>query len=278
MTSERKTRNPYKGRKQHRQASESNSSSDASNIHSTLSPSIMVDEEPVVTINSAKQLNISDFECPLCLSLLYEPVGFHCGHVFCKFCIERWMSSNGQLSQCPCCRTSLGATIALNHIGQLITLRTVLQTLFESQYKQRGVEVERERAEFRSTRVIRKRFFIGNEHELVQDRSDQNVHKWTMFVRMDGDIEQYIESVEFKLHPTFRPPNIILTAAPFQLTRYGWGYFTITVKLNFKQYLNKPPFLLNHTLSFDGNGSMGEVDIDFVVRSDKLLEDDMVEN
>ena len=40
--------------------------------------------------------------CPICLDVFNVPVRTPCGHIFCKGCLENWMSTDKQ--QCPECR------------------------------------------------------------------------------------------------------------------------------------------------------------------------------
>ncbi|KAL7394980.1 hypothetical protein ABVT39_008145 [Epinephelus coioides] len=49
-------------------------------------------------------LTVSDFECPLCIRLFFEPVTTPCGHTFCKNCIERSLDHN---LRCPLCKQPL---------------------------------------------------------------------------------------------------------------------------------------------------------------------------
>ncbi|XP_038124127.1 LON peptidase N-terminal domain and RING finger protein 1 [Cyprinodon tularosa] len=49
-------------------------------------------------------LTVSDFECPLCIRLFFEPVTTPCGHTFCKNCIERSLDHN---VRCPLCKQPL---------------------------------------------------------------------------------------------------------------------------------------------------------------------------
>ncbi|KAG9346982.1 hypothetical protein JZ751_005909, partial [Albula glossodonta] len=51
----------------------------------------------------------SDFECPLCMRLFYEPVTTPCGHTFCKSCLERCLD---HMTQCPLCKDSLKEYLA----------------------------------------------------------------------------------------------------------------------------------------------------------------------
>ncbi|KAJ8416494.1 hypothetical protein AAFF_G00357820 [Aldrovandia affinis] len=57
----------------------------------------------------AELLEASDFECPLCMRLFYEPVTTPCGHTFCKSCLERCLD---HMTQCPLCKDSLKEYLA----------------------------------------------------------------------------------------------------------------------------------------------------------------------
>ena len=57
-----------------------------------------------------------------------------------------------------------------------------------------------------------------------------------MFLCLNGSTEEtskYIKSVTYHLHPTFKPPKIVVTEAPFLLSRVGWGYFEVTMDIEF---------------------------------------------
>ncbi|KAK2453730.1 RING/U-box superfamily protein [Trifolium repens] len=44
----------------------------------------------------------SEFHCPICMDLLVEEMSTRCGHIFCKKCIKKAISSQG--AKCPTCR------------------------------------------------------------------------------------------------------------------------------------------------------------------------------
>ncbi|XP_066426775.1 E3 ubiquitin-protein ligase TRIM39-like [Molothrus aeneus] len=46
----------------------------------------------------------AEASCPLCLGLFQEPVSIHCGHNFCRACIERCWRSSRDNFPCPRCR------------------------------------------------------------------------------------------------------------------------------------------------------------------------------
>ncbi|XP_059845232.1 LON peptidase N-terminal domain and ring finger 1, like isoform X1 [Hypanus sabinus] len=50
------------------------------------------------------QIDVSDFECSLCMRLFLEPVTTPCGHSFCKGCLERSLDHS---PMCPLCKDSL---------------------------------------------------------------------------------------------------------------------------------------------------------------------------
>jgi len=51
-------------------------------------------------------LQEEDFNCPLCLRLLWQPLTTSCGHTFCRTCIERNLDHR---AECPMCKASLQA-------------------------------------------------------------------------------------------------------------------------------------------------------------------------
>ena len=54
-------------------------------------------------------IDVSDFECSLCMRLFFEPVTTPCGHSFCKNCLERCLDHT---PYCPLCKESLKEYLA----------------------------------------------------------------------------------------------------------------------------------------------------------------------
>ncbi|XP_063493871.1 LON peptidase N-terminal domain and RING finger protein 1 isoform X5 [Symphalangus syndactylus] len=54
-------------------------------------------------------IDVSDFECSLCMRLFFEPVTTPCGHSFCKNCLERCLD---HAPYCPLCKESLKEYLA----------------------------------------------------------------------------------------------------------------------------------------------------------------------
>jgi NAD-dependent SIR2 family protein deacetylase len=99
---------------------------------------------------------------------------------------------------------------------------------------------------------------VGNYHVKIDPtyKDDRNVHKWTMAVRLPASLSKqgyrtldFVESVEYTLHPTFSP-NVIKVGSPFQLERRGWGTFPVGVEITLKPRFKAPVLNLEHHLNF----------------------------
>jgi hypothetical protein len=120
---------------------------------------------------------------------------------------------------------------------------------------------------------------LGNTHHLVGPRpGTQNRHLWSFYLKASGG--QIIEEVVVNLvrtriqpsqsalliaclktkHPTFNPQVITLKQDPFRVTRSGWGYFVIFIKVKLKagfiwQKTNSSALELEWELDLRGMGS-----------------------
>lgn len=65
---------------------------------------------------------------------------------------------------------------------------------------------------------------------------------------------KFIKSVTYHLHPTFKPPVIKVTKAPFLLSRVGWGYFDIKMVIEFQPSTGLGTKEIVHELCFDNDG------------------------
>ncbi|XP_069552962.1 LON peptidase N-terminal domain and RING finger protein 1 [Brachyistius frenatus] len=89
-------------------------------------------------------LTVSDFECPLCIRLFYEPVTTPCGHTFCKNCIERSLDHN---LRCPLCKQPLQEYFRNRKYNPTVLLQDIMTRLFPSQLADRKQIHDAEMAE-----------------------------------------------------------------------------------------------------------------------------------
>eukprot|EP00249_Psilotum_nudum_P019303 c27187_g1_i1 orf=247-1761(+) len=90
--------------------------------------------------NKRKQVKVQrtdDFECTLCLKLLYNPVTTPCGHSFCRQCLLQAMDHG---NKCPMCRTIL--FVSPRTYPTSVTLRNIIQKNFPEEYAERKEETD----------------------------------------------------------------------------------------------------------------------------------------
>uniref|UniRef100_A0A3P8X375 LON peptidase N-terminal domain and ring finger 4 n=1 Tax=Cynoglossus semilaevis TaxID=244447 RepID=A0A3P8X375_CYNSE len=93
---------------------------------------------------SLSVLTVSDFECPLCIRLFFEPVTTPCGHTFCKNCIERSLDHN---LRCPLCKQPLQEFLKNRKYIPTVLLQDIMNQLFPSQLAERKQVHDAEMAE-----------------------------------------------------------------------------------------------------------------------------------
>ncbi|XP_005360017.1 LON peptidase N-terminal domain and RING finger protein 2 [Microtus ochrogaster] len=82
-----------------------------------------VDSSPQGKVNSLEEpeftIDLADFECALCMRLLFEPVTTPCGHTFCLKCLERCLD---HAPHCPLCKDKLSELLATRnfHVTVLV--------------------------------------------------------------------------------------------------------------------------------------------------------------
>lgn len=77
---------------------------------------------------------LSELECHICVTLLYEPLTTPCGHTFCKKCLLR---SSDHSNRCPLCRSELPGMSYFIHAPLNLTLSNLILTTFPVLYEQR---------------------------------------------------------------------------------------------------------------------------------------------
>merc|ERR1719229_723252 len=108
------------------------------------------DESEVVSIER------HEFDCPLCLQILYEPLTLECGHSFCRDCVGQAL----QLKRhCPLCRHR--SHIDADTYPSNILITNLLETYLHLAYEQRSNEIKT----IKKMRKHRHPLFIGSSPE-----------------------------------------------------------------------------------------------------------------
>jgi len=115
---------------------------------------------------------------------------------------------------------------------------------------------------------------IGNTHRLVTPAAgSSNKHVWKFYLLTSGP--EIIEEVKVYLHQTFRPPSLILRSPPYEVTRIGWGHFSIRIQVILKRgYLwceaNGRVLRLDWMLNLRSMGSSASHEYAVTVQGDKV--------
>lgn len=76
----------------------------------------------------------ADFECSLCLRMLYQPTTTPCGHTFCRGCLDRCLDYS---QACPLCKQSLTEYQASEQKNVTYTLVELMEMYLPSDYLER---------------------------------------------------------------------------------------------------------------------------------------------
>lgn len=77
---------------------------------------------------------LSELECHICVTMMYEPITTTCGHTFCKKCLLRSLDHS---NRCPLCRSELPGMSYFIHAPINSTLSNLIITTFPILYEQR---------------------------------------------------------------------------------------------------------------------------------------------
>jgi len=93
----------------------------------------------------SEHLHTRDFECSICVNLLWSPVTTPCGHVFCRECLIR--SIDNTQTQCPMCKNPLDEFFPLlirSHVNKTEVVEQMIETYFPSEFNERHQQFEQE--------------------------------------------------------------------------------------------------------------------------------------
>jgi len=85
-----------------------------------------------------KNLYLKDFDCSICVNLLWFPVTTPCGHVFCRECLIRSVDNTQIL--CPICKSSLEDFFPMliqSHVNSTEIISKIIETYFPLEFSER---------------------------------------------------------------------------------------------------------------------------------------------
>ena len=85
--------------------------------------------------SSTVALQLDDFTCCICLSLLLDPITLHCQHSYCRHCLVACFELSAK--RCPSCRSPADAGLLYEHLLPNTLLTNILKAAFPSRYKRR---------------------------------------------------------------------------------------------------------------------------------------------
>ena len=93
-------------------------------------------------------VDASDYECPLCMRLLWQPITTPCGHTFCRVCLDRTLDHN---SACPMCKSSEVKKVYLVERREFVPnefIESSMRRLLPTEYQERKILQQVEISEF----------------------------------------------------------------------------------------------------------------------------------
>lgn len=87
---------------------------------------------------------LSELECQVCVTLIYEPMTTPCGHTFCKRCLHRSLDHS---NRCPLCRAELPKFNYFLAAPVNYTISRLIITTFPLMYDERRESEEKDQAE-----------------------------------------------------------------------------------------------------------------------------------
>ena len=72
---------------------------------------------------------VSEYLCPLCQGVYFNPVSDPCGHLFCRNCLNLSLENNGAIKTCPILKTNFPFNEEERIIRPLIFVQEILNRL-----------------------------------------------------------------------------------------------------------------------------------------------------
>jgi tetratricopeptide (TPR) repeat protein len=124
-------------------------------------------------------------------------------------------------------------------------------------------------------------FTFDNYSRKISDEGLRAWYEWKVFMDESNRLDE-VESVEYKLHPTFPDPIVITNDrySKFSITATGWGEFSIHITINL---MNGDQEFTDYYLSFNKDWPYNDLGNDYLHKGKwgeavKIFEDGLVHN
>ncbi|CAG7716675.1 unnamed protein product [Allacma fusca] len=95
-------------------------------------------------IQTFRQLVSKHFKCPICQSILKDPVTLECNHLFCQECLNEWiqvLQTKNDIKSCPVCRKLIRNSVDISDIpvstmSSFLIKFAAIERVFEDESKQ----------------------------------------------------------------------------------------------------------------------------------------------
>eukprot|EP00345_Euplotes_harpa_P001056 CAMPEP_0168320994 /NCGR_PEP_ID=MMETSP0213-20121227/2005_1 /TAXON_ID=151035 /ORGANISM="Euplotes harpa, Strain FSP1.4" /LENGTH=166 /DNA_ID=CAMNT_0008322557 /DNA_START=156 /DNA_END=656 /DNA_ORIENTATION=- len=135
-------------------------------------------------------------------------------------------------------------------------LWTHIQENFSEEIKER-LEYEKALKKFKESQ-IKVTIVYGNTYKMlkhfVKNRKGlDNKHQWKVYVKPKENIRSslLIKKVVFYMHESFSTTDIVKKTAPFEYSMITYKSFEFPIQIEWQDWLNKKPTIVNHWLSFN---------------------------
>lgn len=226
------------------------------------------------------------FDCSLCYNFIGVPVSFKCKHTFCFICCEQMVLRGEECWKCPMCREKFNPYKSNNvYLNDKLLRKIIFKEKEKFKEGAKALAKYRLNLDYKNLICFEygnEHKLIPKNNEKDQNNHewkayirlgtlDENLTNVLDKILNEASLEDYlgidyqfsklslntkkstpykiseiVDNVVFNLHPTFNPPSIKVSKAPFELKRIGWGTFTITANITLKK-----EFEVKDKLEFD---------------------------
>ena len=161
------------------------------------------------------EMQRDDLNCAICYSLIAEPTITPCEHLFCISCIEKCMSIK---NKCALCRQLFD-----DYVPEVDKdLQKYVANKFPDEFQVRKTELVAQGL-WCSNKICVQLQYGNDWREIKKPKKGRQGYdlenEWTMYLKTPSDpnmINKIVESITFKLHPTYKVPVVTINNAPWK--------------------------------------------------------------